>query len=363
MANLEPWQRVSLLSAFAQTMREALYSPEFYDTLASGTVRGAVDDVASAIRDDYGWDPRLDGDGRTSSILLQQYKGYKVHDKPRERQKAIPPRVLLEMYRHPKTEEDIAVSQLAIGAWFFAMRSCEYLKTPANEQKKTKLLRLRNIAFRQKGRLYEFGDALSKNATTVTITFESQKNGESFESITMHRTADKDFPLCPVRIWASIVQRVLLCPSASADSEVCTYQMDGKTALIPSLTMLLKLRSQVLVIGEEKLGFKPTEVGTHSIRSGAAMAMYLDNLPVFTIMLLGRWKSDAFLNYIRKQVEQFSHNVSVRMLNNLDWFTTPAYQPNRAPEGFSTRDPIRLPIPQSRFMGLGVSRGQHSGES
>ena len=95
------------------------------------------------------------------------------------------------------------------------------------------------------------------------------------------------------------------------------------------------------------------------------MAMvHLDSLPVFTIMLLGRWKSNAFLNYIRKQVKQFSHNVSVRMLNNLDWFTTPVYQPNRAPEGFSTRDPIRLPIiPQTRFMGLGVSRGQHSGES
>ena len=66
--------------------------------------------------------------------------------------------------------------------------------------------------------------------------------------------------------------------------------------------------------GESKLGFKAEEVGTHSIRSGAAMSMYLGEAPVFTIMMIGRWSSDAFLRYIRKQVEQFSHNVSRRML-------------------------------------------------
>jgi hypothetical protein len=30
--------------------------------------------------------------------------------------------------------------------------------------------------------------------------------------------------------------------------------------------------------------------------------------------LIGRWSSDAFLRYIRKQMEQFSHNVSRKMI-------------------------------------------------
>ena len=55
------------------------------------------------------------------------------------------------------------------------------------------------------------------------------------------------------------------------------------------------------------------------------MAMYLDNVPTFTIMLIGRWSSDAFLRYIRKQVEQFTHNVSTRMLKHDSFFTTPDY--------------------------------------
>eukprot|EP00957_Ditylum_brightwellii_P098518 7504945-Ditylum_brightwellii.AAC.1 len=44
------------------------------------------------------------------------------------------------------------------------------------------------------------------------------------------------------------------------------------------------------------------------------MAMYLGKCPVYTIMMIGRWSSNAFLRYIRKQAEQFSHNVSKQML-------------------------------------------------
>ena len=44
------------------------------------------------------------------------------------------------------------------------------------------------------------------------------------------------------------------------------------------------------------------------------MAMYLGECPVYTVMLIGRWSSDAFLRYIQKQVMEFSHNVSKKML-------------------------------------------------
>ena len=63
-------------------------------------------------------------------------------------------------------------------------------------------------------------------------------------------------------------------------------------------------------IGYGILGLEPGDLGTHSLCSGTAMAMYLDEVPVFTIMMIGRWSSDAFLKYIRKQVELFSNNIS-----------------------------------------------------
>ena len=75
--------------------------------------------------------------------------------------------------------------------------------------------------------------------------------------------------------------------------------------------MIHALRDAVGTIGEVKLGIKKEDVGTHSIRLGVAMAMYLGECPVFMIMLIGRWSSDAFLRYIRKQVMEFKEDVIV----------------------------------------------------
>ena len=87
------------------------------------------------------------------------------------------------------------------------------------------------------------------------------------------------------------------------------------------------LRAAATSIGKDRLGFAPADIGTHSIRSGAAMSMYLAEVPVYTIMLIGRWSSDAFLKYIRKQVEQFSHNVSRRMIQNQHFTHVPDFVP------------------------------------
>jgi hypothetical protein len=41
-------------------------------------------------------------------------------------------------------------------------------------------------------------------------------------------------------------------------------------------------------------------------------------------MLLGGWSSDAFLHYIRKQVEEFSTGFSKKMIIHEHFFTVPS---------------------------------------
>ena len=53
------------------------------------------------------------------------------------------------------------------------------------------------------------------------------------------------------------------------------------------------------------------------------MAMYLNDIPVYTIMLIGRWSSDAFLRYIRPQVANFSRGVAKAMIRNSDYYHVP----------------------------------------
>jgi hypothetical protein len=63
----------------------------------------------------------------------------------------------------------------------------------------------------------------------------------------------------------------------------------------------------------------------------AAMAMYLAGIPVYTIMLIGQWSSDAFLRYIHCQVQEFSAGVSQQMIVLENFFTIPEFA--------STEDP------------------------
>ena len=63
---------------------------------------------------------------------------------------------------------------------------------------------------------------------------------------------------------------------------------EGNLKPITSAHICITLRAAATLIGEDRLVFKIKDIGTHSIRSGASMAMYLDDVPVYTIMIVGR---------------------------------------------------------------------------
>jgi hypothetical protein len=119
--------------------------------------------------------------------------------------------------------------------------------------------------------------------------------------VTMHRSGDP--VLCPVLGWSSVVRRMLTYTGVSLSMPANTYkQPSGALKQLTSKMALLRLRATVQCICKDVLGFGPDEIDLHSLRSGAAMAMYLAGVAVYTIMLIARWSSDAFLRYIRRQV-------------------------------------------------------------
>ncbi len=89
-------------------------------------------------------------------------------------------------------------------------------------------------------------------------------------------------------------------------TQVSAYIRNGIVKHVTSTQVINALREVVGAIGKTCLGISKQEMGTHSIRSGAAMAMYLGKCQVYTIMLIGWWSSDAFLCYICKQVTQLA---------------------------------------------------------
>ena len=139
------------------------------------------------------------------------------------------------------------------------------------------------------------------------------------DTVTQHSTSNKD--LCPVHIWSKVVNHVLALPDATIDTTINAFwnTQRNRVEYINSSQILESLRWAARDLGKDVLGYTAEEIGCHSIRSGAAMAMYLANhpirVPTYTIMLQGRWCSDAFLRYIRKQVKEFSKGVSEAMIS------------------------------------------------
>jgi hypothetical protein len=209
------------------------------------------------------------------------------------------------------------------------MRSCEYVKVSG--YRKTKLLTVKNIRFFKGKRCLNHRDPLLHMADCVSITFEFQKKDSKNDIISQHRSGDHI--LCPVRVWASIIRRLISYSTTTKDTTVNTYLLpNNKLHLFSGKELLHRIRLATTAIGADNLGFTASQIGLHSARSGAAMAMFLAGVPVFTIMLLGRWSSDAFLRYIRKQVMEFSSGISTKMIQNENFFTIPALSSGNCPE-------------------------------
>lgn len=175
------------------------------------------------------------------------------------------------------------------------MRSCEYSYT--SEGIRTEIIKLENIKFYSKDGLEVHHNRQA--AQKVKIIFPNQKNMEKMEPVIRSR-AKESSKLCPVRAWGAIFDRISGYKGTTGKTTVNTVEINGKLMKIDSATIRERIRMAVKAIGEKKLGFTAKEIGTHSIRTTYATLLFLRNVDPITIQIGGRWKSTAFLKYIRR---------------------------------------------------------------
>ena len=125
---------------------------------------------------------------------------------------------------------------------------------------------------------------------------------------------------------------------------------------ITAVEVLVHLRGAAIEYGEARLGFSASRIGTHS----------LAGVPVETIQLIGRWRSQRFMRYIRIQVQQMTKGVADAMTANNDFFTVegrkrePTFERStRFTEG---RPGPRLPSGQLESCGLHHKPGRRESE-
>ena len=258
-------------------------------------------------------------------MLQRLLAAYREVDPPVRIQSALTPSFLRILYKHFCGDSGINLhdtmhahmADLLLGFFFFAGRSCEYCLS--TREGKTRRVTLGDVEFRDRDRhrIPVTGWTDEEGAHYVTITFRDQKNGEKGEKRTQGRTGDG--VLDPVRRLASAVIRLRRkLESTSPKTELCNVGTeDGKERL--SARIILQSLKFVCSNygGAKKFGFTAANVGNKSLRSGAAMSLALSpkNHPTMRIMVLGRWKSDKFMKYIRPQVLELTSGLAEDMVD------------------------------------------------
>ena len=265
------------------------------------------------------------GEDRIRAELKEILNAFDNEDPPPDRQKALTPGIVRDMLVLSKKLGPVHthIADLVTGAFFFAMRGCEYSVTERVDEQKTRLLELRDIKLRDKQKrvIPHTDQDIEKKAYYVSVHFEKQKNGKKGDKRTQGRVLD--YPdMCPVKAWARVVRRVITTNGEVTDRTQVSQIGDGKGrhTHITNKRVVGLMRLTCRRYGHGKgYGIEPHELGFRSLRSGAAMALFLMNYSPERIMILGRWLSRAFLVYIRPQVMEWTNMMAEDMAKAQDF--------------------------------------------
>ena len=97
-------------------------------------------------------------------------------------------------------------------------------------------------------------------------------------------------------------------------TQLNTYYFNGRVGFVRNTDINNKLKSTVTTMGKDDLGIESNEVGTHSLRASFALMLALMGEPDSRIMILGRWKSEAFKKYIERQIVRVRDTTASRAL-------------------------------------------------
>jgi hypothetical protein len=227
------------------------------------TLRGATSALAAAFRDHIKSSPlHLEDRVRMLPSIRALLRAFNNISPPEARQKAVTPKLLCRLWRFSaaSTRADLYdhAVDLVIGAFFFAMRPCEFVKTPL--QGRTRIAQLRCIVFqdRRKNVIPHTDPRLTERAEYVTVIFEDQKNKTKNDARTQRRTGDPI--LCPVLRFCRAVQRVITTvPDSDGNTPLCSLQLSsGWTTFVDSTFTRNLLRYTCKIYGgKPTFGFSP----------------------------------------------------------------------------------------------------------
>ncbi|HEV8012912.1 MAG TPA: hypothetical protein VGP34_02415 [Pontimonas sp.] len=230
-------------------------------------------------------------------------------------------------------ETEGVVNQVAIDlciiGFYWMLRPSEYLQATTKEAR-SQAFRFCDITLTIDGHVHPGPTAPLNDVNTVTfatLTFTDQKNAVRGEQI--GHSANSDPTLCPVKALARIARRLQLAGASPQDPiHYHRNPVTRKWHPVPPTFITNALRHAATAI-QEQTGIDPFLLSARSLRPGGATALLCANVGATTVQLIGRWKSDAMLRYLRVQAQM--PNFSQLMLTHGSFTFNPGALPRDGP--------------------------------
>jgi hypothetical protein len=315
VANAET--KLSYLLVYALRRRNAA-SHRSSLPVRAGTVEDALMAVGQGITALGEPDPRKEVPGaqRNHPLLASFLKALRDADCPATRAYPINLTILRELTRLTNLNDpaSLAVRDLCIIGFFWLLRPAEYLFSTGRGR--SEAFRLCDVSFTADNRVFlastaPLNDLTVSRITRATLTFNDQKNAVRGEQIS--HTITSDPILCPCKALARICQRLHLL-GAPGSTPIHAYGTPGGPTLFirpPHITRALRHAASAL---HHLTGIDPALLSARSLRPGGATALLCAGADSDIIQLLGRWKSDAMLRYLRVAAHAHSSPLAQAML-------------------------------------------------
>ncbi len=316
MQTLNDNQQVEWLCTFASRVRARNYGRGHQ--VRAATVQVALRAIGTAFELDQQRNPTYDRwatDRRYWARIRQQIEGFRCADPPTQAQLAVPVDVAHWGAHNARSSSDPhtqATGDLMNIAFYYLLRVGEYTWTGTRQRRRTKQFRVQDVTFRKGNFIIPNSAPLHQllKATSATLTITNQKNGIQNQSI-HHQATGK--PGDPIVSLAHRVHHIMSHSGNKQNTCLSAYYKQSTCHQVWSSRINKAVKLAVQNLGLTRQGFALSQVSSHSLRAGGAMALKLHGYDRDTIKKIGRWSSDTFLTYIHEQISAFSAGLSSAM--------------------------------------------------
>ena len=251
------------------------------------------------------------------AAIALQTEAYKRGDPAAEKQVAVPVIIPNHVYLETRRSVDRrskAIGELVLIAFYFLLRVGEYTHH-GKGMRRTQQFRLCDMKFFAVGVEVRLERLKSYQNTVdlVSITIDNQKNGKRGQTLSHHAVRGHR-GCCPVK---ALVARAcdMLRDGAAQDTLICAYKDSPELQWqnVRSKDIVQAVKDGLKACRSAIRNLPIDRVGSHSLRAGGAMALFINDKDAMTIQRAGRWTSNTFMEYIHGNLDVTSRGLSQTM--------------------------------------------------